>query len=161
MTEPIPPDYVQQEWQDNNPLYPLSALRMKHIEAGLSAEEAFTKAVEEYIKEYIASGAGAVVIASEAEANAHTWAVSGETVFANATAGAFTQPLPAATSGNKGWKYTVISTATNTNAVTVKPVAGELRGPGPTFPAAALAIGSADLYLVLSVISDGSNYRVI
>jgi hypothetical protein len=49
MPGPTPPSYSQQEWQDNNPLYPLSALRMKHIEAGLSAEEAFTKAVEEYI----------------------------------------------------------------------------------------------------------------
>jgi GDSL-like Lipase/Acylhydrolase family len=48
MTEPVPPGYTQQEWQDKNPSYPLSALRMKHIEAGVSAEEAFTKAVEEY-----------------------------------------------------------------------------------------------------------------
>jgi Right handed beta helix region len=50
MPEPTPPGYSEQEWQDLNPAYPLSALRMKHIEAGVAADEAFTKAVEEYIK---------------------------------------------------------------------------------------------------------------
>jgi hypothetical protein len=64
MPGPTPPSYSQQEWQDNNPLYPLSALRMKHIEAGLSAEEAFTKAVEEYITS--GEGLPASVVSSSA-----------------------------------------------------------------------------------------------
>jgi hypothetical protein len=54
MTPPVPPDYSQQEWRDNNPGYPLAALRMRHIEAGVAADEAFAKAIEEYAEDLAA-----------------------------------------------------------------------------------------------------------
>jgi hypothetical protein len=61
MTEPTPPGYTEQEWHDKNPTYPLSALRMKHIEDGVAAEEAFIKAVEEWAtpKSVVMTGAAA------------------------------------------------------------------------------------------------------
>jgi hypothetical protein len=87
---------------------------------------------------------------------------AGETVFANATAGAFAIPLPAPGTGNKGWRFTVVNTSTNANAVTVEPKAGEILGPedGVT-PTKKLKLGKGQVYYAITVMSDGSNYHVI
>jgi hypothetical protein len=66
VSEPVPPDYSQQEWRDNNPNYPLSALREKHIEAGIAADEAFTLAVEEWLNDNKAAlSSGGKILESE------------------------------------------------------------------------------------------------
>jgi hypothetical protein len=66
VSEPVAPDYSQQEWRDNNPGYPLSALRMRHIEAGVAADEAFTLAVEEWLNDNKAAlGSGGKILESE------------------------------------------------------------------------------------------------
>jgi hypothetical protein len=83
---------------------------------------------------------------------------AGETVFANATKAPFTVPLPAASAGNKGWRYTVVNTSTNANLVTVKPRGGEILGPG--LASKEVQIGEGQTYNTLTFTSDGTNYHV-
>lgn len=49
-----PPSYPRQTWEDDNPSFPLSAARMRHMENGLSEIEAFTIAVEEALEAALA-----------------------------------------------------------------------------------------------------------
>jgi hypothetical protein len=81
VTNPTPPGYSQQEWRDNNPGYPLSALRMKHIEEGVAEDEAYTLAVEEYLED---SNLAFVADAGSSRANIHVPALTPAVAVATA-----------------------------------------------------------------------------
>lgn len=47
---PSPPNYTVQEWKDKDAALPLSAKRLKHIEEGIAAVEAYAKSIGEFLE---------------------------------------------------------------------------------------------------------------